>query len=305
VVPLTFLIAGRDFEFIDIDRSWLCMDPARLIERLKATDRPRVAGVVYVRTYGVANDARELFEEVKRIDSGVLLIDDRCSAIPETDVDRVDLQGADALLYSTGYAKFVDLGWGGFAHLRSSVPYSESALAYEPHDLESVTEMYKEAIRRRAPLLRHHGQLRAGRSLAECRWLDTRPPVITWDDYRSRVLEARNEATEQTQRVNAIYRRLIPEAVQLRPGFHDWRFQIVAPRRDELLHKIFAAGYFASAHYFPSSTLFGDVIAPVATDLANGILNLFNDFRVTESDATRIAEVVAEHIDSHGASEWQ
>ena len=124
VVPLALIAAGRPFEFIDLDPASLCMSPSLLCQRLTARDQQHVAGMLFARTYGVDFDASPLFHELKVLLPDLLIIDDRCAASPEPNTVRLNWQGADCVLFSTGYAKQVDLGFGGFAHLCDHVPYS-------------------------------------------------------------------------------------------------------------------------------------------------------------------------------------
>ena len=123
VVPLALLAAGRPFEFVDLDPESLCMDWTRLRERITARNKPSVAAVLYARTYGIEGDAGALFRELKALDDKLLLIDDRCGGRPEPDSALADPQGANVVLYSTGYGKYVDLGFGGFAHMHDEVAY--------------------------------------------------------------------------------------------------------------------------------------------------------------------------------------
>jgi hypothetical protein len=63
-----------------------------------------------------------------------------------------------------------------------------------------------------------------------------------------------------------------------------------------LVEKIFAAGFFASDHYFPAATLFGGHPCPVATALSADIVNLFHDVRVSLADAEQIGKIVRAHL---------
>lgn len=289
VVPLAMVLAGRPFEHLDLDPETLAMCPTLLRERLADDERP-VAAVLYVRTYGAVDNASALFSEIHV--SGALVIDDRCLARPEPDPESYDDQGADVVLFSTGYSKPVDLGFGGFAHFHDQVPYSDVTLEYHAEDLDQITELYKRHIGSRTSMPLE--------SLADFSWLDTRDPGC-WAEHRRRLLAKRSEAEEHRARLNAIYQgrlgnvALDSEALDL--SFHGWRFQVRVPQRDTVLEAIFKAGHFASAHYYPSSALFGDSLdaAPVAKALADDVLNLFNDFHFDETAAKSVAEIVGDN----------
>lgn len=296
VVPLALLAAGRRFEFIDLDAGSLCPSEPLLERRLRSAERPPVAGLVYARSYGAPHDARGLFLRLKERFPDILLIDDRCLSVPEPQAEETDWQGSDVILFSTGYAKPVDLGFGGFAHLRAGIRYSDRERAFEEADLERVTALYKAHIRAATPIYRANGDGAARDRLARLRWLDTRAPRLRWSAYRD--LLAARAATTAAHRanVNRVYREWIPAPWRLDDGYHGWRFQVRVPDPERLLREILAAGFFASRHYFPSATLFGAQPCPQATRLHASIVNLFNDLRVTESEAGAIGRIVRRHV---------
>lgn len=53
-VPLTFALAGIQFQFVDINPQTLCIDIDDCKRRIKNKDS-NVTGIVYVRTYGFFN----------------------------------------------------------------------------------------------------------------------------------------------------------------------------------------------------------------------------------------------------------
>ncbi len=298
VVPLALLAAGRRFEFIDLDPESLHMSEKLLRRRLADRGQPAITGVVFVRTYGAELDARALFRRLRTLDRRLLIIDDRCLCRPLPEVSELDLQGADAVLFSTGYAKQVDLGFGGFAHLDERVPYLERHRRFDGADLERVTALYKSHIRSRTPIYRDDGAGGERGELDRLLWLETTRPAIAWDEYRALVLAKRHQAEARRAEINAIYRRRIRDAAQLPPAFHHWRFQARVCEPAALLEEIFAAGLFASDHFYPAAELFGGHPCPTASRLQAGIVNLFNDFRIAESDAETIGRIVARHLDT-------
>jgi hypothetical protein len=286
IVPLTFLAAGTPFELVDIDRRTLCIDGGELLRRLAA--RPAgYAGLLFVRTYGVDEDAEALLIAIKAAMPRLLLVDDRCLCRPDFDA-RPD-GAADVLLYSTGYAKTVDVGFGGFAQIKEEVAYRPSPRAYREEELERLTARYKRAIERREPLREAAGD-----------WLDTRPPALPFDEYRE-LIEGKVEASyEQKRRINAIYRAAVPAESRLDDRFQDWRFHLLVDDKQRLLDAIFAAGLFASSHYADLSPVFGagsgPGAAPVAERLHRRVVNLFNDGYFNEEQARRAAELVRAHL---------
>ena len=296
VVPLALIKAGCGFEFIDIDPDTLCMDDRLLQARIEASDLPPVAGIVYVRTYGFERDMTTLFRQLKTYAPETCLIDDRCASRPEPAKDSADRQGADVLLYSTGYSKYVDLDIGGFAHLKQDTPYNAHEGMFVPNDLNEITALYKVRISESKPIYQD-GKLDETHPIRRHRnWLDTRPLDIPWDEYRLRILSERNKSDERKAAFNAVYRDIIPDHVRLPSGFHNWRFNIRVKGKEALLSRIRKAGFFAGDHYFPSALLFGGKRCPVSEKLYSEIINLFNDFRVTVYEVKEVAELVRDHV---------
>ncbi len=84
-------------------------------------ERGSYGGVLYAHTYGEPSTPVEFFQSIKSKYPTLLLVDDRCLCIP--DLDPSDEQFADVALYSTGYAKIADLGFGGYAFLKDDLAY--------------------------------------------------------------------------------------------------------------------------------------------------------------------------------------
>ena len=109
---LSFMKAGVGFEFIDIDESH-----AMSTEKcLTAIEAGKYSGLVFVHAYGKKYDNKEFYRAVKSLDPNLCIIDDCCLCIPEL-VDSLP-ENVDLCLYSTGYAKFIELSYGGYASFR-------------------------------------------------------------------------------------------------------------------------------------------------------------------------------------------
>ena len=225
VMPLALLAAGRPFEFVDLDPESLCMDWTRLRERITARNKPSVAAVLYARTYGIEGDAGALLRELKALDNKLLLIDDRCGGRPEPDSALADPQGANVVLYSTGYGKYVDLGFGGFAHMHDEVAYRSRPRPFEHSHLRETTSLYKQHIDLASPIYPgawpapSHPLWRFGN------WLAAAAPEVSWANYREAIVTQRAEADRHKAKLNAIYRDTVPGEAQLPTRFHQWRFQ--------------------------------------------------------------------------------
>lgn len=253
VVRDTLLRAGQTIEYIDIAEPTLAIDIDECLERARARTHG-YAGLIYVRPYGDEREPAPAFRRLKQALPDLLLIDDKCLCRPDCDGERVHAD-ADVTLFSTGYAKYTDIGGGGFAHIRETIPYRRE----ERTDSE---------------------------------WLDLRRPESSWDDYRRLTLDATRAADAQKEKLNGIYARTLPREIQLDPEFQAWRFNIRIQFSAHLVTSIFEAGLFASRHY---ASLGESGRFPSAERLHAEVVNLFNDRHFDEERAHRIAKIVLQH----------
>lgn len=90
------------------------------------------------------------------------------------------------------------------------------------------------------------------------------------------------------EKLNAIYREMLPVSIQLPAQYQHWRFNILTDKKDEILKALFAEGLFASSHY---KSLSNDCV--IAQNLHEHVLNLFNDQYYTEEQAIRTCEIIS------------
>lgn len=88
-------------------------------------------------------------------------------------------------------------------------------------------------------------------------------------------------------KLNAIYRDMLPASIQLPEQYQHWRFNILTDKKDEILKALFAEGLFASNHY---QSLSPD--CAIANNLHNYVVNLFNDQYYTNQQAIRTCEII-------------
>ncbi|MBL0709295.1 MAG: hypothetical protein JJW00_09615 [Sulfurimonas sp.] len=115
IVPDTFIRADKKFEFCDIELDTLCMDEKLLLRKIEQDDT--IDGVLFVKTFGIELDTQKLFKKIKSIDKDIFIIDDMCPCIQEFDYD-IESSYADMALFSSGYSKYVDIGYGGYGFLK-------------------------------------------------------------------------------------------------------------------------------------------------------------------------------------------
>lgn len=101
------------------------------------------------------------------------------------------------------------------------------------------------------------------------------------------VLARREELRTYKQKLNGIYRELLPNAIQLPDIFQHWRFNIWVDNKTEIMQVLTENGLFASGHYKPLADY-----CPVAQDLYEHVINLFNDTYYTEEQARRTCEII-------------
>jgi len=117
IVPETFLKAGIKFEFVDININTLCMDESLALEAIKNDNT--IGGVLFVKTYGIELKSEIFFNKIKNYNSNIVIIDDQCPSIQNFNFN-IDISSASLTLFSSGYSKYVDIGYGGFGFLKDS-----------------------------------------------------------------------------------------------------------------------------------------------------------------------------------------
>lgn len=89
------------------------------------------------------------------------------------------------------------------------------------------------------------------------------------------------------EKLNAIYREMLPVSIQLPEEYQHWRFNILTDKKYEILKALFAEDLFASNHYQSHS-----LDCPIANNLHNYVVNLFNDQYYTKEQAIRTCEII-------------
>jgi len=149
IVPDTFIRANVKFEFIDISLDTLCMDEELILEKIK--NDKEIGGILFVYTFGIKRDMQPFYKKIKEINSAIFIIDDMCPSIQKFDYD-INNSYADMALFSSGYSKYVDIGFGGYGFLKNSV---YSATFKDKSQTKEFLE-YKEKILEQIPLMKAH-----------------------------------------------------------------------------------------------------------------------------------------------------
>ena len=282
IVPITFFKAGVPFEFVDISRESLNMD----LDHTRASLHGQsggYGGVLYVHTYGDPSTPQDFFREIKNQFPDLLLIDDRCLCIPDLESDSST--NADVVLYSTGYAKIADLGFGGYAFLQERLNYKHRSLPFYDSDLETIEQAYKKSMKTRQPYV-----------YVDAHWLQTDFELPSWQEYSTRVYKATESSLTHRQSINVVYNSLIPRELCLPDEYQLWRFNLRVPEKNKILNAIFNENLFASSHYASLANLMSDDSCPIAQELADHVINLFNDEHYTVEMAEQTSRIIMRSI---------
>ncbi len=276
IVPITFLKAGTPYTFVDISAEGYHIDLALVEQHIHQGE---IGGFLYSHTYGDESTPNDFFRFIRNIDENILIIDDRCLCLPDTSLSSPSF--ADVIIYSTGYSKIVDIGFGGYAKISPEITFKNIRLAYREDDLKAIETEYKKSSSSRSAYI-----------YQDCDWLETESENRDWAMYFHQIEAALVDSLKHRKMINEIYISLLPTEYCLPPGYQRWRFNLLVPARDELLKAIFDEGLFASSHYASLGGIMGPGNCPVAEDLASQVVNLFNDFHFTEDMARNICAII-------------
>ena len=91
------------------------------------------------------------------------------------------------------------------------------------------------------------------------------------------------------EKLNSIYRAMLPEAMQLPDAYQHWRFNILVPNKEQILAAL-------AAEDIPAESLSPalDEACVVASNLHTLAIQLYNDKRLTQEQAVRACEIICE-----------
>lgn len=285
IVPIIFLTANVPFKLVDIESTTYCMDRITVGEAIKDPD---CKGLLFIHTYGFDYSVDQFFSDTKSKRKDIKIIEDKCLSTPSFDVKAVSIH-ADLTVFSTGYAKYFDIGRGGYGFIKESSSYQEYPTNYTPESLKKLTNYYKGCLSKSTCL-----------QINNSFWLDDKTlSQVEIEQYQEKVLAKCIEVQIHKQELNDIYSEFIPKEFWLTVSgqrLDTWRFNIVVPERDELITEIFNKGLFASTHYQPLDKILGVEVLGTGTEsnvLYNHVINLFNDRNFTIEMAYELAKLVA------------
>ena len=287
IVPITFLKAGVSFEFVDINMEDYCIDYASVIEHISNRS---CQGLLFVYTYGINVDRNLFFHDLKRIRSNFKIIEDKCLNIPSFDLGSVS-EYSEFALYSTGYSKYCDLGYGGFAVGLNNFKYSVNRVNYLKEDSEKLESYYKKVLKEGFKF----------KLKDNCEWLDNSSFRYTPAEYQNSLEDKINYTHIHKKRLNEIYENNLPDHIKLKVDdakTDTWRYNVMVDRKSELLKQIFNNDLFASSHYQPLNLSFGksERKYQVGSFLRERVINLFNDLNFNEKMAEAVCKIINRHV---------
>ena len=149
IVPDTFVKSDIKFEFIDIDSKTLCMDQDLAIKAIN--NDSSIGGLLFVNTYGVKTDSESFYKKIKEIKPEIFIIDDKCLCVQNFDFD-INESYSSLTLFSSGYSKYVDIGYGGFGYLKEE----NFGDIFEDNSTGIDFLDYKAMLTEKIPIMREH-----------------------------------------------------------------------------------------------------------------------------------------------------
>ena len=283
VVPLSFLKAGVDFEFVDIDESH-AMNQSLCLDKVSTRN---YAGILFVHAYGREYDVTDFYKNIKSYDSEICIIDDRCLCIPYTE-EEVMSSYIDFQLFSTGYAKYVELSYGGFANIIKGVDsYEFRELPYDK-EVEINQQLHiKKCLNEDSRYLLS----------SDIPWLDCSKLKMSGQEYLALIEKKKTVVQENKELINSIYRENLPQSIQMGNEYENWRFCILVNNQQQLLEQIFRNNLFAGTNFPSISYMFKGVHSQNAEDESSRIINLFNDFRINKEQALRLCDIIVSNYE--------
>lgn len=282
IVLATLYKAHAEIIVVDLSEHNYLMDLVQVRRALSALDGASVS-LLFVRTYGFLDNQNDNFVSLKNEFCNLYIIDDRCLCPPEFDVFKLS-PAADLTLFSTGYSKFVELGMGGAGFSRRDIVSQNDEVHFSQQAHEELVNQLSICL--------------SGRNFfhyQDSDWLDLKKPKDSFSHYKKEVLALKVESLNHKKIINNIYRDKLSACMGascFAEDYQCWRFNILVENKHKLLKEIFSEGLFASSHYASVSPGFFKSLTPVADMLHNHVVNLFNDFRMTEESAVKISDVI-------------
>jgi len=280
IVPLTFIKAKKNIVFIDINANNFLIDEIQVFELLKKQNK--AIGIMLNHSFGIEKDYSDFIKSIKEKHPKTEIIEDKCLCVPKFETSTSP--DIDLILYSTGYAKYCDIGFGGFGY--SNVDLENSCFDFNNNTL--FLDSIKNEIEKKQSFTISEDVYK--------NWLDNRELPIEMELYIKKILENINVIKKHKETINKIYKDKLPKEIQLGSEFQNWRFNILVKNKYQILKEIFNNRLFASSHYPDMKFYFEGEKAQNTSSIHNKIINLFNDKNIDSNQALRIVEIINSNL---------
>jgi hypothetical protein len=273
-----FLKAGKKIQFVDINIDTLLVDE----QVINATIRnsKNCLGILLNHSYGIEIDYNEFINSIKTKNNEISIIQDKCLCIPQ--IDNEINPNIDLVLYSTGYAKYCDLSFGGYGYTHHTI---------ENVNFEFSVEQQKRFLKSIQNSLHTNCQFDNNCNV-DSNWLDNRDLPIDTCSYFKRIQDTIPIVKKHKEEINKIYSDNLPKEIQLNSNYQHWRFNILLKNKEKIIEEIFRHKLFAGSHYPDLAFYFTKQKAQNAYLIHSKIINLFNDSYINASQALKIAEII-------------
>lgn len=278
LLPATLIKAEKSFEIIDVCKKTLDIDEEFILEQISNNPK-RYAGLLSVRSYGKETANQVFFQQIKAIAPHLKIIDDACLSFPNLESQlpkEVDLE-----LYSTGYSKPVDLGYGGFGKFQTDLSNEHLDEVFDENYLNQINTHYVQSMKK---------QERVDFQLFKTNWLNL--GAIDEVNYVEQIKLSIDEARKHKHQINEVYNSLLKPSLREKRLSSNWRYSIRVSNPEVVLNEITNNGLFASQHYFPLNKVFGHSSCPNWERVFDSLINLFNDSRFTVEQAEMCCKII-------------
>lgn len=278
VVPFVFFLNNILYEFVDIDKTSLCINEDFILDKIRKNPG-KYGGVLFNHTYGTNYNPSLFFKNLKQYDPSFCIIDDRCLCLPELSIEN---ELIDLTLFSTGNSKQISLGYGGYGFTLFDDSSIKKVDAFNGNEsLDSNAEYYKNSLLKGIEL---KDSCHAGfnRNI----YLDD------WKIYKMSILNNFSSFVQNKELNSQVYLNKICKTIQIDNQFQKWRFNILVDNKEEVIKELFKNGLFASSHYVPLVKKDKLDLYPNAYKLSNRVINLFIDKNYSLEMAEKTAEIV-------------
>lgn len=288
IVPLTYLKLGFEITYVDISLKSLSAD-LNLVRDILNGKKDEDIVLHYVRSYGyISEEDNKELAIMKNAYKHLIIVDDKCLCIPNfNDKPRF----SDLILYSTGYAKYIDLNGGAFGILNEKCKYLPQEIEYLENDLKTIKKTFQQCKLK---------NIKFDKTLAKLSWLK----IEEIEDkclYKENIILNLEKISDRKEKLNNIYTKELPKEIQISSDFNNWRFNVFVDKNDQLINKLFQKKLFASKHYqslgdgYFSCRHFNN-----CKFVGKRIVNLFNDIYYDEERAQKTVKIINALLNQEG-----